>query len=692
MFAKQENFLSFLKASEKLRIPIYQRKYSWNLKQCKELWKDIIEVGKSNEESNHFIGSVVYIREKHSFPGELDTYLVIDGQQRITTISLILCALCDYLKENPIRDYTKLFEYYLINSKENGEDKYNLLLTKDDKKSYIKLLDSISSHNKLSFDKNDSIRIRENYEFFREEIEKEDFNTFYNGIFRLIFVQIDLERGKDNPQLIFESLNSTGLELNRADLIRNYILMDLDNKEQERLYTNYWYKIESRFNHEKSTLLDDFIRHYLTVKLSSIPVEKLVYEEFKKYSLKWDKIQDLIEDIEIYSKYYSNIIFFSDEDKEINNHFKNLEDLKYTVARPFVMSIYMDYDKDIINKNEFIEVLEMVESYLFRRYICEIPTPSLNKTFADLYGQINKEKYVESIAVNFILKAQDRHYKRFPDDEEFKEKFLLKDIYNLKSRNYILDKLENYNHKEHLIVEDYTIEHIMPQTLNNYWKESLGDNWEEIHKNYLHTIGNLTLTGYNSELSNKSFIEKRDMEGGFKDSHIKLNHFLAGKSQWNEELIIKRAKELLNLSVNIWKYPNVTENIVELKNKIKQPKVYSLESHENLNLEPNKLLFEKIRAKILNIDSSVSEEPKKNYIAYKSPSNFLNIVPYKKFIALSLSIPFDEIKDSEKKCRDIESIWTEGSGLTEFKLSSVEDIDYAFDLIKQAFDYVTYNS
>jgi len=682
MFAKQENFLSFLKASEKLRIPIYQRKYSWNIKQCEELLNDILDVSKSNNEATHFIGSVVYIKEKHTFAGELNTFLVIDGQQRITTISLLISALCNYIKENGSEiDYTKLFDYYLINSKEKGNDQYKLLLTKDDELSYIKIMDSFILNSELSFDESDSVRIKKNYGFFKNEINDDNYLKIYEGLHKLMFVQIDLERGKDNPQLIFESLNSTGLELNSADLIRNYILMGLEKEEQDYLYENYWHKMENRFNHEANSQFDTFIRHFLTIKLNRLPVDKYLYEEFKKYSA-GKEINELVADVEKHSKFYANIVFAKDEDKEINTHFKDLENLNYTLHRPFIMSAYIDYTNGIIDKKEFIEILELVESYLFRRYVCDIPTPSLNKTFSSLHFEVDKKNYIESLKTIFVLKVQDRDYKRFPEDEEFKEKFLVRDVYNLRNRNYILSKFENYLHKEPLNVEDYTIEHIMPQKLDDDWINSLGENYEEIHEKFLHTIGNLTLTCYNSELSNKPFIEKRDMKGGFKDSHFRLNSCLRGLDSWNREKIIDRAEKLINLGLKIWKYPKVSS--VPTLDDFTQ---YTLEDFENLKQEPTKSLFEKLRTKILNIDSIVTEEPKKTYIAYKSSSNFVDIIPYQSFITLSLSIPFDEINDEKGMCRDVEGVGHWGSGNTEFKLSSLDDIDYAFDLITQAFDY-----
>lgn len=699
MFAKTNEFLDFLNQTHKLRIPIYQRKYSWNLKQCNELWEDIIRIGKDeNIDNTHFIGSVVYIKEEHAFPGELNTLLIIDGQQRLTTISLIICALCKVLKENldiENIDHDKLVSYYLLNEKEKGDDKYKLILTQDDEKSLKKIINNVSAENDsiINFSNKDSIRIKENFEFFKNKINSVDLKNVYNGILKLIIVYIDLEKGKDKPQLIFESLNSTGLELNQADLIRNYILMDLDKEEQEDLYNSYWHEMELKFGHsENSSLLDNFLRDYLTIKLDKIPTFKGIYTAFKEYSKNWDDINSLVKDIFNYSEYFVKMIFNEEEDEDINFQFKNLNNLKHDVVRPFVLSVYIDYKIEKITKEDFIEILKMAESYILRRNICDIPTNSLNKTFSSLYRKIDKTNYLDSIKAILLSYGA---YRRFPDDDEFKNKFLIKDIYNSRTRNFILGRIENSYEKYAIDVEKLTIEHIMPQNpnLKQEWKDSLGSDWKQVQKNYLHTIGNLTLINHqeNSKLSDKPFIEKRDMFGGFKATPLILNRDLANYNTWNEELIIERANSIIKLACDIWPYPKLNKEIRDKyeENETKRGrKIYSINDHEFLHEEPVKSLFEELRKRILNINSMVKEEPKKQYIAYKALTNFVDVIPYKSSLNLSLSIPFDRIKDPERKCRDVEGIGRWGNGDTDFKLTSFDDLNYALNLIEQAFDYI----
>lgn len=713
MDAKINPLTKFLNNTQQLQIPIYQRRYSWNFKECKMLFDDILRIGKdSNKENNHFIGSIVYI-EDHTFRGEVDELLIIDGQQRLTTITLILIAISEYLKENPIHPLAdkidKIISYYLVNDKEKGDEFYKLVLNQEDKDSLIKLINNLTKENFITFDKGDSLRIIENYEFFRKNIDKNNLKEVYDGLLNLEIVEISLERGRDNPQLIFESLNSTGLELNQADLIRNYILMGLELEEQEKIYHSYWYNMELGFTHSKNyNLFDRFIRDYLTIKLERIPTFKNIYNEFKdysnrfkessnkfnKYSMDFKDVEELVSAIFKYAKYYFNIIY-DEEDSDIKNIFKNLNELGFDVIRPFFLEVYRDYDEKKISKEELIEIINLVESYLLRRNICEIPTPSLNKTFATLYKSIDKDNYLESLKAEFILKGS---YRKFPDNEEFENAFLSKDIYNLTTRNYILGKLENNDFKEKPIdVESYTIEHIMPQNsnLSKKWKEDLGKNWEEVQKEYLHNIGNLTLTAYNSELSDKPFIEKITMKGGFKDSRLHLNKGLEDLNIWNENTIKKRAKNLFSDAKNIWPYPDLSEDIANkyIQKDKKQSEIkYTIESYKYLkNNQQMREIFDELSKRILNIDATVVEEPKKHYIAYKSISNFVNIISKKNSLDLHLNISFNLIEDPDNKCRDITGVGSWGNGDVQFKVESLNDIEYAMFLIKQSFKNIMGN-
>jgi len=687
MRADETQLLKFMNGPKQFIIPIYQRTYSWTLKECKQLWEDIIKAGKDGNISSHFLGSIVYVEKGLYQISTIPKLLLIDGQQRLTTISLFLSALSKVLRE-PINGMSsdKLKNYYLINRDEEEEKRYKLILTKSDKETLFKIID----HKEL-FDE-DSQRIKDNYKFFAEQISENNIEEVFNGLNKLTIIDVSLDRERDNSQLIFESLNSTGLELTQADLIRNYVLMGLEKQEQDNLYNDYWSPMEKSFSYAKySTLFDRFMRDYLTINTGKIPNIKDVYSAFKLYTQN-KHIKDLVADVYKYSKYFVNIALEKEEDSEIKAIFSNINTLKVDVSYPFLLEVYEDYIQERITKEEFMQILKYIESYVFRRAICGIPTNSLNKTFANLYKEIKQENYLESFRAALLLKES---YRRFPRDEEFKEQLLIKDVYNFRSRNYLLRKLENHNKKELVNVESYTIEHIMPQNenLSYEWKQALGKKWKEVHDKYLHTIGNLTLTGYNPELSDKPFKEKRDMEGGFADSPIRLNGSLAKLGNWNEKEILNRANILSNLAVQIWSCPELAEealNKYKIIEKEKHEKTYTIGDHLYLaEGEAMRPLFEEIRKRILNLDSSVKEDILKLYIAYKTTTNFVDIVPQKSRLRLSLNMQFDEVNDPNGICKDVTDKGRWGNGDVEIGISNFEELGYIMFLIKQAFDKVS---
>ena len=687
MKADEANLLEFMNGPKQFIIPIYQRTYSWSLKECKQLWDDIIKAGKDEKISSHFLGSLVYIKKGLYQISTIPKLLLIDGQQRLATISLLLSALTEVLKPS-INEMSsdKLKNYYLINRDEE-EKRYKLILTKSDKEALFKIID-----NKELSDE-DSQRIKENYEFFVEQISINHIEDVLKGLNKLIIIDVSLDRERDNPQLIFESLNSTGLELTQADLIRNYVLMGLEKQEQDNLYNDYWSTMEKRFGYAKySALFDRFMRDYLTIKTEKIPNIKDVYSAFKLYAQNFKDIKELVADIYKYSKYFVNIALEQEQDNGIKTVFSDINILKVDVSYPFILQIYEDYKQERITKEEFIQILKYIESYVFRRAICGIPTNSLNKTFANLYKEIKSENYLERFKAALLLKDS---YRRFPRDEEFKEQLIVKDVYNFRNRNYLLRKLENHNRKELVSVESYTIEHIMPQNknLSNEWKEELGESWKEIHDKYLHTIGNITLTGYNPELSNKPFKEKRDMEGGFADSPIRLNQSLAKLEHWNENEILNRARTLVDLAVPIWECPELEEEVLNNYKSIekeKLEKIYTIEDHPHLvEGEAMRPLFEELRKRILNLDSSVKEDILKLYIAYKTTTNFVDIVPQKNRLRLSLNMQFDEVNDPKGICKDVTDKGRWGNGDVAVGISNFEELDYIMFLIKQAFDKVS---
>ena len=566
MQAGETTLNKLLNTSRQFIVPIFQRNYSWQKSQYEQLWFDILRASKFKEKQNHFIGSIVYI-DMGTPAGRPQQLLLIDGQQRLTTISILLCAIKDYVQkfnlETKLINLAKIKNQFLYNSDEIDEDRYKLLLNVQDKETYIKLIDNtIFTVNKPA------TNIIKCYEFFYERIE--DFikqygqiDEIYAGIFKLSLVSISLDKDSDNPQMIFESMNSTGKDLSQTDLLRNYLLMDLTPEKQTRLYKTYWKPMEELFGEDiyKNDLnkFDYFIRDFLTLKSDTGYICKInnVYENFKRYYLdnnceKFAVLRDLF----TYAKYYACIDLLQENDDELKLYWQEFKKLDSHVVYPFLLKLYDDYNRQILIKEDFKKILQVVISYLWRRAICEIPTNSLSKTFATLYQAVDKEDYVNSIIKAFVFKSS---YKRFPSDYEVREKLQTKDIYHFRLRKYLLEALENYYHKEpiDLNTANYTIEHIMPQNIehNLSWQQMLGEDWQEVHSLYLHTLGNLTITGYNAEMSNKSFGEKVNGESGFKHSHLKLNESIAQCDVWNKKSIQRRTNILTDIILKIWKYP-----------------------------------------------------------------------------------------------------------------------------------------
>lgn len=566
MQAGETTLNKLLNTSRQFIVPIFQRNYSWQKSQYEQLWFDILRASKFKEKQNHFIGSIVYI-DMGTPAGRPQQLLLIDGQQRLTTISILLCAIKDYVQkfnlETKLINLAKIKNQFLYNSDEIDEDRYKLLLNVQDKETYIKLIDNtIFTVNKPA------TNIIKCYEFFYERIE--DFikqhgqiDEIYAGIFKLSLVSLSLDKDSDNPQMIFESMNSTGKDLSQTDLLRNYLLMDLTPEKQTRLYKTYWKSMEELFGEDiyKNDVnkFDYFIRDFLTLKRDTGYICKInnVYENFKRYYLdnNCEKFA-VLKDLFTYAKYYACIDLLQEKDDELKLYWQEFKKLDSHVVYPFLLKLYDDYSCQILIKEDFKKILQVVISYLWRRAICEIPTNSLSKTFATLYQAVDKDDYVNSVIKAFVFKSS---YKRFPSDYEVREKLQTKDIYHFRLRKYLLEALENYYHKEpiDLNTANYTIEHIMPQNIehNLSWQQMLGEDWQEVHSLYLHTLGNLTITGYNAEMSNKSFGEKVNGESGFKHSHLKLNESIAQCDVWNKKAIQRRTNILTDIILKIWKYP-----------------------------------------------------------------------------------------------------------------------------------------
>lgn len=556
MHANQKSLTEIFTQNHQFTIPIYQRPYSWQKKQCEKLWEDIQNAAKNDRE--HFIGSIV--RFKNSQKEEVTIHTVIDGQQRITTILLLISAMI--LAQQSKKRATEWKECYLINRHKDGNLYYKILLTDKDKFSLINIIDN--NNNKI-----ESIRIKENFELFQELLKKiDDLDIISTGIRMLKIVDVVLDLKHDDPQLIFESLNSTGLKLSQADLIRNFLLMKLPPQQQETIYKKYWQSLEKKFSSnlknskDEDIIFNRFFRDYLTIKNEGdIPNQSNVYEEFKLYIEKQkegqqEKIETIVADIYKFSEFYTKIAYprEQEDNHKLKQAFIDLNNIKVNVSYSFLMSVYDDFDSKIIDEKTFLDILKLVESYVFRRFICELATNSLNKTFANLHKSINKEKYFDSLQ----LKLESfKNKERFPRDEEFTEKLKLRNLYEVKHyTTYWLLKFENFNKKEPISMENLSIEHIMPQNQDNsnlpsYWQQEIGENYQQVWAKYLHTLGNLTLTAYNSELGNKSFADKKIF---FDKSPLKLNESFRDFENWNEDSINKRAEILIAEMLKIWQF------------------------------------------------------------------------------------------------------------------------------------------
>ena len=446
--------------------------------------------------------------------------------------------------------------------------------------------------------------------------------------------------------------------------------------------------MEQSYGNDYTAYFNWFMRDYLSVKTGSIPRLDRVYEEFKTYvqsNKAPSTIPEIVQDLHTFSGYYVNMVLIKEPDIDLQKRFRNISKLKVDVSYPFFLPVYHDFARGIITKDEFGVIISLVENYVFRRAVCGIPTNSLNKTFAILYKSVQQTNYLEGVKASFQLMNS---YKRFPNDAEFEKDIIAKDVYNFRSRNYLLSRIENFNRKEPVNIDNFTIEHVLPQNpeLSIEWRQMLGDRWKEVQEQYLHTLGNLTLTGYNSELSDKPFNQKKSMEGGFNDSPIRLNEFLRKVDLWNEEQIQIRARALAEKAKQIWFAPNLPQEILDnYKPTEQEGATYSLETYEHLKGEMIEL-YHALKKRILNIDSSVKEEYKKLYIAFKSSTNFVDIVPQKSRLRLSLNIDFPEIIDPKGYCKDVSGLGRWGNGDVEVGFSNINQLDDIMDLIQQAFD------
>ena len=553
MKGDSQPILKFMEGSSKrFVIPVYQRNYDWKKDNCQQLFRDLLDVINHNR-SSHFFGSIVASTEGNDF-------IIIDGQQRLTTVSLMLLALMNLITEEKVKSESPYLaamikEEFLIDKWQPENKKIKLKPVKNDMKAFNSLFGAHEDYERNS-------NITQNYLYFYEEIEKSGVlaDDLFEAIKKLIVINITLDRD-DDPQLIFESLNSTGLDLSEADKTRNYILMGLDQKLQERMYEDYWNKIEVLTNYQVS----EFIRQYLTFKLAKWPTINGVYGVFKNYvEYRGLETEPLLEDLKHHAKFYNEIATGTTGIHKADMILRRLALMEMSVVNPFFFALFERFKSNDLTEDEFCTVLATVESFLFRRLVCEVPTNALNKIFASLNNEalrIIEDKKDYAKAVIYALEHKSGTT-RFPNDEEFEASVRVRDFYNMRPKNkiYYFNRLENGDSYETLNVPEMmqakdhglSVEHIMPQTLTEAWKKDLGPDYQQIHETWKNRIANLTLTAYNSKYSNRTFKEKLIMEDGFKDSPLPLNRWIGEQEKWTLDELEQRSDIMAALFLKLW--------------------------------------------------------------------------------------------------------------------------------------------
>ena len=566
--AKQANLLELLKGGNQFVVPIYQRLYSWEAAECDRLWSDIVAAGSSNRVIEHFTGSIVYVEREQGNISEQAPHLIIDGQQRVTTAMLLLSALAARLEsmseeaQEPVAGFSpaEIRESYLVNRHKRDDAYYKLLLSQSDREALKAVVRGVASA------ESGTSRVPANYQFFVDKLaaNSTDLVAVCVGLRKLTVVDVALTRGVDDPQLVFETMNSTGRKLSQADLIRNFVLMDQSLEEQSRLYEDFWYPMERRFAGSKSDKFDAFIRAYLTYQLGRGPVIAETYEEFKRFAGQNPEGRaEFVVDLARHAEWFEEFALGVESDPELGAATRELEAINFTVAYPFLLRLYADRAKGLVDSSHVASLVRTLIAYVIRRNICDIPANALSKAVRGLKPVGDGAEYVESIEARLISYTGSVH---FPTDEEVLNALAVRDLYRFRRSHYILSALENFGHeKEPTATAQYTIEHVMPQNpnLSVEWQEMLGPDWKDIQTRLLHTLGNLTLTGYNPEYQDKPFLEKRNMRVGFRDSSIRLNAELRDLDAWTEETIVERGARLAARAVAIWARPALSEETID---------------------------------------------------------------------------------------------------------------------------------
>lgn len=701
MKAEDVRLTELLEGPKQFIVPIFQRDYSWGTKHCIQLWKDIVRVGSDENAKAHFVGSVVYIAAEET-SAKITRWLLIDGQQRLATLTLLLTALRNRMPtndantqqtadEDALPTRPELEDYYLWNTHGKGDRRHKLHLRRADQETLMALLDGKELPNGTSE------RIRENFEFFEEHLANADFGLVYRGIKKLVAVDVCLTRGQDDPQMIFESLNSTGLDLTQADLIRNFVLMREDEQLQTQLYQDYWQPIETAFGARYRTDFDKFVRDYLTLQLKPSKQFKAdeIYQQFRTYFHGIggsNPIEDILANLKRFGSYYVAFSLGQEENLKLREVFRRLR-LLVEVASPVVLMLYDCYSRvKTLTLDEFVDGIELLESYVFRRSVCAMETRSLGQIFASLAYNIKEGAPLLSLKVALHRQGKKR---RFPTDAEFREGLETRDVYDMRHCHYLLDRLEN-DSKEKIDTSNFTIEHVIPQNeeLCKEWQTMLGPDWKTVQEVWLQRLGNITLTGYNSKYSDRPFTDKKTIEDGFNESSLRLNKFIREQASWTAMEMEKRGKDLAAKAVGIW--PTLAADMeavreAEIEERKAQAARYSLDKLE-FDAE-SKALFDLLRPQIMALGDDVLELCALKSVTYRVYDFFVEVIPRKRRLLLILNLDYEECDDPTQRASDATKhafiIHASESGGVLFSLEDAIHVAPAMHVLRQAYEKVS---
>ena len=659
MQAVSRGFAHIINGPKQFVIPVFQRDYAWGPEQCDRMWWDVLRAA-ADDNAQHFLGSFVYVDEQVG--AAFSSWLVIDGQQRLTTLTLLMIALRDHLVETQWYgnglSVEQIDGFFLKNAFEAGEHRYRLALRRRDNDTLQALVDG-----------NDPVEVNDSseaivaaYECFRDLLRDSDLDPVgvYNGVYRLVVVDVRLERPADNPQVIFESLNSTGVDLAQSDLIRNYLLMGLNSDEQTELYDDYWRKLEDVFR-DAGGGFEEFLRDYMALLERSTTRTRAdqVYAKFKDF---WraggsaeaaERLACMLK----MGRYYA--WFLRPSLCPDASLVPALSMARYggfgTTHAALVARLYDLRERRLVTDGEFAEAMKLLKSFMVRRAVLGLQTASYWNVFQRMAHAVEEDAAFETFKVALV---REKGTYAFPSNEGFFSGIQERGLYHLRACHHILDTLENHDQTELSHTDNYSIEHVMPQGISDVeeWQKMLGEGWEEVHQTWLHRLGNLTLVGYdkNSAMSNRPFHEKKCHPKGFKYTAVRLNYYIREQNEWTVEQMGQRGVQLAHSALEIWPYPPADMEMVQDKNVAELQARSAADDSSGLTMGGSvRQLLEHLEALVGTLGESIPVIEHRSVCFYDGSGVFFaELLPMASYVRLLIPLAFEDVDDPDGLAAD----------------------------------------